>query len=99
MKDVGRDVPEVSRRRLLQELEGLFGPAFGPALEAYGRSFAELIARDEDFRVEVRDRFERGRAYGGFPELSSLLAGMSREEEDEFFETGWIRLVLPPSGP
>jgi hypothetical protein len=99
MKDVGRDVPEVSRRRLLQELKGLFGPAFGPALEAYGRSFAELIARDEDFRVEVRDRFERGRAYGGFPVLSALLSGTTPEEQETFFETGWIRLVLPPSGP
>src|SRR5215207_9053174 len=99
MKDVGRDVPEVSRRRLLQELEGLFGPAFGPALEAYGRPFAELIARDEDFRVEVRDRFERGRAYGGFPVLSALLSHATPEEQETFFETGWIRLVLPPSGP
>jgi hypothetical protein len=99
MKDVGRDVPEGSRHGLLQELKGLFGPAFGPALKAYGRPFAELIARDEDFRVEVRDRFERGRAYGGFPELTSLLAGTSKEEEDDFFETGWIRLALPPPGP
>jgi transposase len=99
MKVVGRDVPEVSRHRLLQELKGLFGPAFGLALEAYGRPFAELIARDEDFRVEVRDRFERGRAYGGFPELTSLLTGMSKEEEDQFFATGWISLALPPPGP
>jgi hypothetical protein len=38
MKDLGREVPEVSRRRLLEELKGLFGPAFGPALEAYGRT-------------------------------------------------------------
>jgi hypothetical protein len=99
MKDVGRDVPEASRRRLLQELKELFGPAFGPALKAYGRSFAECIGQDEGFRAEIRDRFERGRAYGGFPELTALLAGMSREEEDEFFETGWIRLALPPPGP
>jgi hypothetical protein len=99
VEDVGRDVPEVSRRRLLQELKGLFGPAFGPALEAYGRSFAELIARDEDFRVEVRDRFERGRAYGGFPVLSALLSHATPEEQETFFETGWIPLVLPDSGP
>ena len=97
MKDVGRDAPEVSRRRLLQELKGLFGPAFGPALEAYGRPFAELIAQDEDFRVEVRDRFERGRAYGGFPVLSALLSCTTPEEQETFFKTGWIRLVLPPS--
>src|SRR5215218_10958619 len=97
MKDVGRDAPEVSRRRLLQELKGLFGPAFGPALEAYGRPFAEFIAQDEDFRVEVRDRFERGRAYGGFPVLSALLSCTTPEEQETFFKTGWIRLVLPPS--
>jgi hypothetical protein len=93
MKVVGRDVPEVSRHRLLQELKGLFGPAFGLALEAYGRPFAELIARDEDFRVEVRDRFERGRAYGGFPVLSALLSCTTPEEQETFFKTGWIRLV------
>ncbi len=77
----------------------MFGPAFGPALEAYGRSFAERISEDECFRTEIRDRFERGRAWGGFPELSSLLAGMSREEEDEFFASGWTRVALPPSEP
>src|SRR5215218_6938022 len=95
----GGELPEESRRHLLREIKGLFGPAFGPALEAYGRSFAELIGKDERFRAEIRDRFEKGRAYGGFPELSSLLAGMSREEADQFFETGWIRLALPPPGP
>lgn len=31
----------------MDELKGLFGPAFGPALEAYGRSFAERISEDE----------------------------------------------------
>ena len=80
MKDVGRDVPEVTRRRLFQELKGLIGPAFEPALKAYGRSFAELIAQDEDFCVEVRDRFERGRTYGGFSALSALLSGKTPEE-------------------
>ena len=77
----------------------MFGPAFGPGVEAYGRSFAERISEDEGFRAEIRDRFERGRAWGGFPELSSLLAGMSVEEQDEFFETGWTRVALPPPGP
>lgn len=90
---------DTHRRGLLEELKGLFGPAFGPALEAYGRSFAERISEDEGFRAEIRDRFERGRAWGGFPELSSLLVGMSPEEEDEFFETGWTRVALPPAGP
>lgn len=90
---------DARRRRLLQELEGLFGPAFGPALEAYGRSFAERISEDEGFRAEIRDRFERGRSLGGFPELSALIGGMTREEEDEFFETGWTRIALPPSEP
>ncbi|WP_143527466.1 sigma-70 region 4 domain-containing protein [Rubrobacter xylanophilus] len=90
---------EVRRRRLLEEIKGLFGPAFGPALEAYGRSFAERISEDEGFRAEVKERFERGRALGGFPELSALLAGMSAEGQEEFFETGWTRVALPPPGP
>jgi hypothetical protein len=94
-----RGESDAHRRRLLEELKGLFGPAFGPALEAYGRSFAERISEDEGFRAEIRDRFERGRAWGGFPELSALLAGMTKEEEDEFFETGWTRVALPPPGP
>lgn len=90
---------ETHHRGLLEELKGLFGPAFGPALEAYGRTFAERVSEDEGFRAEIRDRFERGRAWGGFPELSSLLAGMSPEEEDEFFASGWTRVALPPAGP
>lgn len=94
-----RGESDAHRRRLLEELKGLFGPAFGPALEAYGRSFAERISEDEGFRAEIRDRFERGRAWGGFPELSSLLGGMSPEEEDEFFASGWTRVALPPPGP
>lgn len=94
-----RGETDARRRRLLEELKGLFGPAFGPALEAYGRSFAERISEDEGFRAEIRDRFERGRAWGGFPELSSLLGGMSPEEEDEFFASGWTRVALPPSSP
>lgn len=94
-----RGESDAHRRRLLEELKGLFGPAFGPALEAYGRSFAERISEDEGFRAEIRDRFERGRAWGGFPELSALLGGMSPEEEDEFFSSGWTRVALPPPGP
>lgn len=85
MEDVGGEAFEARRRRLLEELKGLFGPAFGPALEAYGRSFAERISQDEGFRTGVRDRFERGRALGGFPELSALLSGMTLEKQDEFF--------------
>lgn len=94
-----RGESDAHRRRLLEELKGLFGPAFGPALEAYGRSFAERISEDEGFRAAIRDRFERGRAWGGFPELSSLLGGMSPDEEDEFFASGWTRVALPPAGP
>lgn len=94
-----RGETDARQRRLLEELKGLFGPAFGPALEAYGRSFAERISEDEGFRAEIRDRFERGRAWGGFPELSSLLGGMSPEEEDEFFASGWTRVALLPSSP
>lgn len=80
-------------------MKGLFGPAFGPALEAYGRSFAERISQDAGFRAEVRDRFERGRSLGGFPELSALIGGMSEEELEEFFASGWTDIALPPSGP
>src|SRR5215213_6450611 len=99
MENVKSEATEARRRGLLQELKGLFGPAFSPALEAYGRSFAEAIGKDEGFRAEVRDRFERGRALGGFPKLSALLSGMTPEEKDEFFETGWTRVALPPPGP
>ena len=91
--------PEERRWRLLGELKGLFGIAFGPGVEAYGRSFAERISQDEGFRAEARERFERGRAWGGFPELSVLFSAMSNEEQDEFFETGWTRVALPPPGP
>lgn len=89
---------EERRRRLLGELKGLFGIAFGPGVEAYGRSFAERISQDEGFRAEARDRFERGKAWGGFPELSALLSGRSNEEQDEFFEAGWTRVALPSPG-
>ena len=99
MKVVSEEVLEARRRGLLEELKGLFGPAFGPALEIYGRSFAERIGRDEGFRAEVRDRFERGRTFGGFPKLSALLSGMKSEEQDKFFESGWTRVALPPPGP
>ncbi len=95
----GREMPEERRRRLLEELKGLFGPAFGPGVEAYGRSFAERISEDEGFRAEARDRFERGRALGGFPELSALLSGKTPEEQKEFFEIGWTRVALPPPSP
>ena len=98
MKVVGDEVLKARQRCLLEELKGLFGPAFGPALEIYGRSFAEGIGQDESFRAEVRDRFERGRALGGFPKLSALLSGMTPEEQEEFFEGGWTRVALPPPG-
>lgn len=90
---------ESRRRRLLQELKGLFGPAFGPALEAYGRSFAERVSEDAGFRAEVRDRFERGRSLGGFPELNALIGGFSERKLDEFFETGWTGVALPQATP
>ena len=97
MKVVGEEVLEARRHGLLEELKRLFGPAFAPALKIYGRSFAERICQDEGFRAEVRDRFERGRALGGFPRLSALLSGMTPEEQDEFLEGGWTRVVLPPA--
>ncbi|WP_162924605.1 RNA polymerase sigma factor [Rubrobacter indicoceani] len=91
---------EDRRRGLLEELKGLFGPAFGPALEAYGRSFAERVSQDEHFRAEVADRFERGRALGGFPELEGVIGSMTPCERDGFFRIGWTETVLPPSvGP
>ena len=37
-----------THRKVLEELKGLFGPAFGPAVEAYGRSLAELIYQDDE---------------------------------------------------
>jgi hypothetical protein len=99
MEVAGRGAREAHRHSLLEELKGLFGPAFGPALEAYGRPFAERVGKDERFRKEVLDRFERGCALGGFPNLSALLSGATPKELDEFFESGWTRVALPPPGP
>lgn len=95
----GTEPPEATRRALLEELKGLFGPAFGPALDAYGRQFAELIGQDRHFRTQARDRFERGCALGGFPVLSALLSDMTPEEQEEFFENGWIPLIAPLQRP
>jgi hypothetical protein len=95
----GREPSEGTRRALLEELKGLFGPAFGPALVAYGRPFAELVGQDRRFRAEARDRFERGCALGGFPVLSALLSDMVPQEREEFFKDGWIDLVLSPERP
>jgi hypothetical protein len=95
MEEVRGEALEARRRRLLDEFKGLFGPAFGPALDAYGRSFSERIGQDKGFRDEVRDRFERGRALGGFPELSALFSVMTPEEQRKFFETGWTRVAWP----
>lgn len=90
---------EVQRRRLMQELKELFGPAFGPAVEAQGRSFAERVREDEELAKGVRERFERGRESGKFPVLSDLLAGQSEAEVEEFFREGWPREVLPLPAP
>ncbi len=76
-------------------MKELFGPAFGPAVEAYGRSLAERLREEEGFTGQVTERFEEGRARGGFPALSELLVGASDEEVEEFFETGWTDVVLP----
>jgi hypothetical protein len=94
-----RGESETHRRKLLEELKGLFGPAFGPALEAYGRSFAERISEDETLIAEVLARFEAGSAEGEFPVLSGILAGASNEERERFFREGWAREILPPPEP
>ncbi|MDX5895285.1 hypothetical protein [Rubrobacter radiotolerans] len=85
------------RRKRLEELKELFGPAFGPAVEAYGRSLAERLLQDEGLAAEIRERFEQGRASGKFPALSELLAGKTNEEVEEFFRAGWAREILPRS--
>ena len=90
-----RGESEKQRRRLLEELKDLFGLAFGPGVEAYGRSFAERLSEDEVLSSEVRERFEEGRAEGLFPALGELLCGMTDEERDDFFGTGWVGVVLP----
>ncbi len=86
-----------ARRKLLEELKELFGPAFGPALEAHGRSFAKRLRDDEGFAAEARKLFVEGEEHDEFPALSGLLAGASDEEREEFFRDGWAREVLPPS--
>ena len=84
-----------ARRKALQELKELFGPAFGPAVEAYGRSLAERLCEEEGYIAAVKRRFEEGRLNGEFPALSDLLVGASDEEIEEFFKSGWARVVLP----
>ncbi len=49
-----RGESDAPRCGLLEALKSLFGPAFGPALEAYGCSSAERISEDEGFREEMR---------------------------------------------
>jgi hypothetical protein len=84
----------------LEELKDLFGPAFGPAVEAYGRSLAERLCEDDEGLVSaVKERFKEGRTNGEFPALSDLLVGASNEEIEEFFASGWTRVALPPSAP
>ncbi|MEW6636041.1 MAG: hypothetical protein AB1425_04415, partial [Actinomycetota bacterium] len=83
----------------MEELKELFGPAFGPALEAHGRSFAERLREDEGFVAEACELFEEGERRGEFPVLSELLAGASPEEREEFFRSGWVREVLPTRRP
>ena len=73
----------------------MFGPAFGPAIEAQGRSFAERVGEDEALIAEVLAKFEAGWSEGEFPILSETLAGASDEEREQFFREGWAREVLP----
>ncbi len=89
-----------THRKVLEELKELFGPAFGPAVEAYGRSLAERLCEDDEgFASAVKGRFEEGRASGDFPALSELLVGASDEEIEVFFESGWTRVALPEPSP
>jgi hypothetical protein len=91
--------PEIRQRRL-RELMELFGATLGPALEAFGRSFAERLLEDESLCAQIRERFEEGSAQGHFPALSEfLLSGASEEERREFFRTGWLLAALRPLGP
>lgn len=87
------------RRRILEELKELFGPAFGPAVEAYGRSLAERLCEDDErFVASIARGFEDGRARGEFPALSELLAGATGEQVEEFFKFGWTHIALPGEG-
>lgn len=94
-----RGESDARRRKLLEELKELFGPAFGPAVEAQGRSFAERVCEHEELVTEVLARFERGKEDGQFPTLSELLGEASKEEQEGFFREGWAREVLPPPAP
>lgn len=89
-----------TNRKVLEELKELFGPAFGPAVEAYGRSLAERLCEDDEgFVFAVKDSFEEGRTNGEFPALTDLLVGAPDEEVEGFFASGWTRVVLPEPTP
>ena len=49
-----------TRRKVLEELKELFGPAFGPAVEAYGRSLAERLCEEEGYIAEAIAWSENG---------------------------------------
>lgn len=83
----------------MKELKELFGPAFGPAVEAQGRSFAERVSEDEVLVADVMARFDSGSPESKFPTLSKLLANASNEQREEFFRQGWASEVLPPPVP
>lgn len=90
----------ITNRKVLEELKDLFGPAFGPAVEAYGRSLAERLCEDDEgFLSTVKEHFEEGRTNGEFPALSDLLVGASDEEIEEFFASGWTQVALPDPTP
>jgi hypothetical protein len=56
-----------THREVLEELKGLFGPASGPAVEAYGRSLAECIYQDDGgFVSAVKERSKRARHMASF---------------------------------
>jgi hypothetical protein len=74
----------MQRRKLLNELEELFGTALG----AQGRAFAGRIREDEGLVVQVLRRFAKGRAEGRFPVLGEHLQGVSEEAKDAFFREG-----------
>jgi hypothetical protein len=84
-------------REVLEELKELFGSAFGPAVEGYGRSPAERLCEDDEGLVSaVKHRFEEGRARSDFRRGSQAALPWSQRKAQLGVT---VRRPIPVVGP